>query len=74
MTYQLTREDGSRYCPMAGHSERDCPGYPSEEHAALSRAGIGWSSVPGPSDAELRAETRADLELVADEYGGVWRD
>ena len=73
MTNLLTREDGSRYCSMSGHADRDCPGFPSEEHTALSKAGIGWSSVPGPSDAELREEMRADLELMADEYHGFNR-
>jgi hypothetical protein len=61
---------GHEYCPMVGHSERSCPGYPTEEHMALVRQGIGFSSVPGPTDAELREETRADLELVWDEFHG----
>jgi hypothetical protein len=73
VTGLLTSEDGSRYCPMRGHAERDCPGYPTPEHMALSTAGIGWSSVPGPSNAELRDEMRADIELTLDEtHGRGW--
>jgi hypothetical protein len=70
VTGLLIDGNGRPYCPMSGHAERDCPGYPTPEHMALSNAGIGWSSVPGPSGAELRDEMRADWELMADEYHG----
>ena len=58
------------YCPMNGHAQLDCPGFPEEAHMDLCRQGIGFSRVPGPSDAELREETRADRELMLDEYHG----
>lgn len=68
--YLLIGADGKPYCPMSGHSQLGCPGSPTPEHVALSRLGIGWSNVPGPSDEELRQETEADLELMADEFHG----
>lgn len=57
------------YCSMRGHHERNCATH--EDHMALVREGVGFSSVPGPSDAELLEETRNDRELVADEFHGL---
>ena len=56
-------------CMAAGHSQFDCPGK-GEQHIQLYRQGYGVSRVPGPTDAELREETRADRELMADEFHG----
>jgi len=41
-------------CGMWGHMERGCLTY--ERHMALCREGIGFSSIPGPTDAEIDAE------------------
>lgn len=66
----LIRGDGTRYCAMRGHAEQFCPGGNSTVHRALSAAGVGWSTVPGPDDEELAEETRNDRELLADEFHG----
>lgn len=58
------------YCPMSGHAERACPGYPTPEHAELCRQGIGFSSIPGPDDQELLEEIQSDRELMLDEFHG----
>ena len=60
---------GELYCPMAGHAEAECDGS-DEVHMALIFSGVGTSSVPGPTDAELRSETQADRELMLDEFHG----
>jgi len=41
-------------CGMWGHMERGCLTY--ERHMALCREGIGFSNIPGPTDAEIDAE------------------
>lgn len=56
------------YCALSGHREAGC--LDRQTHMALVVAGVGFSTVPGPSDRELLDETRADLELVADEFHG----
>jgi len=66
----LTQEDGTTYCPMVGHSQRNCPGYPSEEHAALFRQGFGVGQGPVMTDAEVETEMRSDHELMRDEFHG----
>lgn len=58
------------YCPMGGHAERGCPGYPTTTHADLVRAGVGVSTLRAPSDSEIRDETRADRELVRGDMNG----
>lgn len=70
MPYLLIDANGQPYCPLSGHSQRGCPGSPSPEHSELFRQGYGWSSVPGPTDAEIREETEADRELMLDEFHG----
>ena len=56
------------YCPMSGHSERGCSTYAG--HMALVRQGVGLSTIPGPSVAEIARESREDFELLADEFHG----
>ncbi len=58
-----------RYCMANGHARFQCPGDGSF-HIELFRMGFGVSTVPGPSDAELREETLADTELMASEFHG----
>ncbi len=50
---------------MAGHLEAGCDSY--ARHLELCAAGVGFSSIPGPSEAEAYA---GDRELVASEFHG----
>lgn len=60
-------------CNMSGHSERGCDGgvLSSVRHRALIKQGVGFSTVPGPSDAEIAAESadlsRSRMERIVDD-------
>ena len=57
------------YCQANGHATFGCPGG-GPQHIELYRLGFGVTKVPGPTDAELREETRADRDLMADQFHG----
>lgn len=69
MTAPSALDPSGTYCCAAGHARHGCPGS-GPLHHELYALGYGISTVPGPSDAELRAETEADSELMADEWHG----
>lgn len=64
----IRHPSGYLYCPMSGHAERACSGMGTQRHREFIAAGIGVSTVPGPTDAELRQEIATDFELLHDEF------
>ncbi len=69
MTTGSALDPTGTYCMAAGHARHGCPGS-GPLHRELYALGFGISRVPGPSDAEIANETRADTELLRDEFHG----